>query len=106
MIKFSKPKEGETRYLAFQDHNKKHFWIQRVEMTYIGTRWYQGKIEKFIAGENEVSDPDKLLTGQYPYFCFLETESDAKRLLILNAFDTRVVPIFFREDDPGIEELI
>ena len=105
MIKFSKPKEGEIRYLAFQDSAKKHFWLQKVKIIYAGRRWYQGKILEFIAGEHEIGDEEEMRTGQYPYFCFLETESDAKKLLVLNTFDTRQITIFFH-DEPNLEGLI
>ena len=103
MIEFSKPKAGEIRYLAFQDHEKHHFWIQKVEMTKTGKKWFGAKILQHIAGIKMNLDTKK--SGEYLYFCFLKTEEDAKKLLILDVFDDRQVHIFFREE-PDIEELL
>jgi hypothetical protein len=103
MIEFSKPKAGEIRFLAFQDHDKKNFWLQKVEIVRAGKKWIQAKILQHISGVPMNMDTKK--TGQYYSFCFLKTEENAKKLLILDAFDTRSVHIFFR-DEPDIEELI
>lgn len=89
---------GEIRYLAFMTDKKIRFWIQKVRMVYIGTDWFQGEIIKHIVGVKEVAEDDGITkkTGQYHSFCFLETEEDAKKLLILAAFDTRQLHLFFR----------
>jgi hypothetical protein len=103
MIEFSKPKIGDIRFLAFQNHSKENFWLQKVEITKVGKTWVQANILQHIVGTPMNLDVKQ--TGQYYPFCFLKTEEDAKKLLILDTFDTRSVHIFFR-DEPDIEELL
>ena len=104
MINLSKPKKGETRYLTWLDHSKQVYYIIRVKMSKIGRQWYKGICEKQILGYHDPEFAPGKDTGEYFYFCFLETEEDARRMLILGALDTREGSLFFR-NDPDLEEL-
>jgi hypothetical protein len=101
---FSRPKLNEKRYLVFLDHDKKHYWLNEVKMSYIGKRWFSGTISKVLIDKSEHGIDVANNQSQYPSWCFLETEEDAKKLLLMAALDPRETHIFFR-DSPDLWEL-
>jgi hypothetical protein len=103
-MKFSTPKLGETRYLVFLDHEKKHYWLHKVKMSYIGKKWFSGSISEVIIDQSEHGFDVTNDQSQYPSWCFLETEEDAEKLLLLAVLDPREIHVFFR-DNPDLPEL-
>lgn len=103
MIKFSKPEIGDIRYLVFMAYDGS-WWIQKVKMTQAGKRnkWFAGRVIDNIDGT--INPKRKNYTGQYYYWQFVDSESDAKKMLIYNIFDTRDVNLFYR-GKPDLEDL-
>lgn len=102
MINFTKPKIGDIRYQVFMDEDD-DWWIYKVKMTKTGRTWYAGKILKFIDGTDIYFN--RIESGELYYWNYVETLSDAKKLLMYGVFDAREVNLFFREN-PDLEQLI
>jgi hypothetical protein len=102
-MKFSKPKMGETRFLVFMDHDKEQYWIYEVIVVKAGRTWFRGKpVRKIIDNSHDSLAVREV--GEYPSFCFLETEEDSRRLLLVAALDPRSTHLFFKEN-PYLWEL-
>ena len=102
MIKFTKPKLDDIRYQVFMTFSG-DWWIYKVEMIKCGRTWYAGKILDHIDGIDTYSD--RTYTGEFYYWNYVETLSDAHKMLIYNAFDDREVNLFYREN-PDLEQII
>jgi hypothetical protein len=104
-MKFTRrPKIGEVKYLAFLEHDGRHYLLHKVKMKYAGKKYFGASLMEVIIDQSEHGFDSASDQGQYFNFCFLETEEDAKRLLLIGALDGRDVQVFFREK-PDLEEL-
>ena len=104
MIKFTKPKVNEIRYVSFMS-NYTLWWVYKVKINKVGTKWITCNMLEYITGSENPYKDNMNANVQLYYWHYQKTLEDAYKMLIYNIFDTRDVELFYREQ-PDLGQII